>query len=77
MTKMAIDEFADGFYDNLSEGERRLLGIISVNPEMIVATIAEMMNVSDRTVKRYISALIGKGIIRRVGSDKTGHWEII
>ena len=80
MIKMAMDEFVDGIEysdEDLSEKERMLMKIISKDPKATAVVIAEAMNVSDRTVKRGLSALLDKGKIKRIGSDKTGHWEIL
>ena len=40
-------------------------------------TIAEKLNVNVRTVKRNFKVLIDNNIIERVGSDKTGYWEVL
>ena len=40
-------------------------------------SIAEKLNVSVRTVKRNFKVLIDNNIVERVGSDKTGYWEIL
>ncbi|MBR1454776.1 MAG: winged helix-turn-helix transcriptional regulator [Lachnospiraceae bacterium] len=45
----------------------------SINIEQIVAT----SKISRRTVIRILNNLKDYDIIKRVGSDKTGHWEII
>ena len=45
----------------------------SINIEQIVAT----SKISRRTVIRILNNLKDYNIIKRVGSDKTGHWEII
>ena len=44
----------------------------SINIEQIVAT----SKISRRTVIRVLNNLKNQNIIKRVGSDKTGHWEI-
>ena len=35
------------------------------------------VNLSRRTVQTIINSLKSKGILVRVDSDKTGHWEIV
>lgn len=44
----------------------------NINIEQIVAT----SKISRRTVIRVLNNLKDHNIIKRVGSDKTGHWEI-
>lgn len=36
---------------------------------------AKVLGVSDRTVRKHLTLLKEKGLITRVGSNKTGHWE--
>ena len=40
------------------------------------ANIANQCQVTTRTIERTIKSLKEKGLIERVGSDKTGHWII-
>ena len=47
------------------------------NPHATAKKLAESLGVSLRTVKNHIALLKEAGIITRVGSDKSGHWEII
>ena len=81
MIKMAMDEFVDeaeySGRKNVSEKERTILNLILKDPKVTAATIAEVMGVSSRTAKRYLSMLLEKGLISRMGSDKTGHWEVL
>ena len=40
-------------------------------------SIAKQIDTSSRTVQRELTYLQAQGIIRRVGADFSGHWEII
>jgi predicted HTH transcriptional regulator len=40
-------------------------------------SIAKQIDISSRTVQRELAYLQAQGIIRRVGADFSGHWEII
>lgn len=40
-------------------------------------TIATYTQIPLVSVKRYLAELVKKGLIRRIGSDKTGHWEVV
>ncbi len=35
------------------------------------------MGTAYKTIQRDIEQMVAEGKIRRVGSDKTGHWEVI
>lgn len=38
--------------------------------------LALLLNISDRMVRKHISVLREKGIITRIGSNKTGYWKV-
>ena len=40
-------------------------------------SIAKQIDTSSRTLQRELAYLQAQGIIRRVGADFSGHWEII
>lgn len=67
------NEFLSGQIDPLND----LLNLIKGHPEADYQTLAQMMKVSEATVKRYIQKLKQLERIKRVGSKKTGHWEVL
>lgn len=60
-----------------SEDERIVLSLIQSNNDITVSQIAEKSGFSPRKVDRLIAALKEYGVIRRIGSNKTGSWEIL
>ena len=40
-------------------------------------SLASYLGVNERTIRRDLQFLQNQGIIRRVGPDKGGHWEVI
>ncbi|MBR6063917.1 MAG: DeoR family transcriptional regulator [Bacteroidales bacterium] len=57
----------------LETGERNVLE----NVLETSGTLAAFFNVNERTIRRDLNVLQSKGIIRHVGPDKCGHWEVI
>jgi ATP-dependent DNA helicase RecG len=57
--------------------EQHLLALITENPAITWDEVAQSISKSRKTVQRYFKSLKDKNIIRRVGSDKFGHWEVI
>jgi len=49
---------------------------ICVNPKITQKKLAEETGMSTRTISRTIRKLRETGVIRRVGSDKIGYWEV-
>lgn len=60
----------------LTETERALLNILKTEPSATYDRMAEHLSVSYRTAGRIVASLIDKGCLRRIGSRKSGHWEV-
>ena len=54
-----------------------ILNLIEKNRDITSAQIAEILEVSDKTIKRDIAKLKELNRVQRVGSLKSGYWEII
>ncbi len=68
----------------LTERQKKIYHIIkngtindTVNDTVNAKTLSESLSTSIITIKRDIAAMQSAGFIKRVGSDKTGHWEVI
>lgn len=53
-----------------------ILKMISENPNISIDELRIALDVTDRTIARYISELKDKGVIERKGSDNGGKWKI-
>jgi ATP-dependent DNA helicase RecG len=53
-----------------------ILNNLKDNPNLTVQELATMLNKTTRTIERNIRELREKGIVSRIGSDKTGSWII-
>ena len=70
----------DGVNDGvkkLSEKEVVVLGLIKENSSITSAVLCEKTDFSRPTVERAIKKMKELNVINRVGSDKTGHWQIL
>ena len=61
----------------INELQNEILNIIKTNPDITKDEIADNLNKSRATITRHITVLKNIGLLKRVGSDKTGYWEII
>ena len=59
-----------------NKNEKQICEIIDKYPRISKEEIAKKIGKSEKTVQRYISSLIGAGMIVRVGSNKNGYWMI-
>ena len=55
---------------------RRLFEAIKQDNSLNYAGYAALIGVSEATIKRRLNELKKEGVIVRIGSNKTGHWEI-
>lgn len=56
--------------------EWEIMGLMRRNPKIKTTELAEMLHVSLRTLKSLIALLQEKGLVKRVGGKKYGHWEV-
>ena len=54
-----------------------ILSMIKRNNRIVLDEIAETLNVSKRTVRRDIEKLKSGNILKRIGSERNGHWEVL
>ena len=57
--------------------ERQLLDMLSHDGTLTAAKIAEACSLSRRQAERLLASLKKKHLVRRVGPDKGGHWEVV
>lgn len=53
-----------------------VMEIIASNPDITLDKIAEQLGKNPRGIDKHIKNLREQGLIRRIGPDKGGHWEI-
>jgi Fic family protein len=54
----------------------QIVDAISSDPSVTIAELEARLEVGHTTVKKLLRAMQAEGIIRRVGPDKGGHWEV-
>ena len=63
--------------DTLKGTQKKIVEIIINNPNVTIPQVAEQLDLNPRGIARHFKALQEKGVIRRVGPDKGGHWEVM
>lgn len=58
----------------IDTNEAKLISLITNNPTITQAKLANEMNVTIRTVKRILSKLQADGVVRREGTNRSGKW---
>ena len=70
------EELHDKFPE-LSERAFDVLNVLRCHPGLKAEEIGKQVALSERQVKTYLNTLKQAGLIVRVGSNKTGHWEVV
>jgi ATP-dependent DNA helicase RecG len=52
------------------------MALIQHKPEITRQELAIELGITDSGVKYHLKKMQAKGLIRRVGPDKGGHWEV-
>lgn len=62
--------------DKVTDAEMKKLIQLEVDPGYSYVDLAEKVGVSKKTIAEHIKSLKEKGIIKRIGNNKKGYWEI-
>lgn len=54
-----------------------IIALISSNPHITTAQMSESLGINRSALSKHIKRMQEDGIIRRVGPDKGGFWEVI
>ena len=76
LNKQFTDNLSDNLSDNLPDKERKTLELLLEDPGYTASQLAEKLHVSRVSVTKYLKALKQKGIVERIGSDRSGYWKI-
>ena len=72
-----VESIVESIVEKLPTMRGRILKIVWKNPYASAQSISEEVGIAPRNVQEHLRKLQQQGIIRRVGPDKGGHWEII
>ncbi len=61
----------------LNYQHQRVLGYLRADRHISAARIAADLDMSPRQIERMLADLKAKGIIRRIGANRNGYWEIV
>ncbi|MEI6425042.1 MAG: winged helix-turn-helix transcriptional regulator [Lentisphaerota bacterium] len=58
------------------ESQQQISRLVIENPHIFKRDMAKHIGISATAIDKNIETLKSKGLLKRIGSDKTGHWEI-
>ncbi|MDO4957377.1 MAG: Fic family protein [Bacteroidales bacterium] len=63
-------------YPGIADGAWDVLAYLKKNNNASATVLGEKLGISDRMVRKHLAVLKEAGLIMRVGSNKTGYWEV-
>ena len=73
----SIDKLIKNSNFVLNDIQNKIIELIANNNKITQNEIANIIGVNTRTIKRNFKTLIDNLVIERIGSDKTGYWQIL
>lgn len=76
---MMLFKTSENVQENVQEKDRAeiILGLLKENNKISIRELSERLRLATKTIQRDLDKLKSQNIIRRVGADKGGHWEIL
>ena len=74
---LSIDKLIRNSNFVLNDIQNRIIELITNNNKITQNEIADVIGVNVRTIKRNFKILTDNSIIERIGSDKTGYWQVL
>ena len=76
-----VDGLAEGMVGTTQEttqkATQKILEAITNKPDITKKELAAVIGITEDGVKYHITRLRKKGVLKRIGPDKGGHWEIV
>ena len=61
----------------LTVNQKKILVLINSDPNIILSELSQKVGISVTSVSNNLKKLAEKGIIKRIGADKNGYWQIL
>ena len=55
----------------------KIISLLSQDNSLSAASLAERIGITPKAVEKHIAKMKAEGILKRVGPDKGGHWQMI
>lgn len=76
-TESIAENIVENIVENLSAMRGSIVKIIWKNPRATAQSISKEVGIAPRNVQEHLKYLQEAGILRRIGPDKGGHWEVL
>jgi ATP-dependent DNA helicase RecG len=63
--------------EKVTVNQHKIIEAVGINTSITVKEMSVIVGISERKIKENIAKLKEKGMLKRVGPDKGGHWEVL
>ena len=71
------DKLGDKLGNKLGDNQIKILELIIKDSNISLSKLSKSIGISQTAIENNIKKLKQKGILKRVGSAKGGHWEVV
>ena len=75
--EMQIKDVSPKEEKSSQKSSQKILELIVQNPKITTTEMAETLGISRRAIAKQITNLKNNNLLRRIGPDKGGHWEVV
>ena len=72
----SIEDIPDSREKKMKSREK-IISLLSQDNSLSAAALAERIGITPKAVEKHIAKMKAEGILKRVGPDKGGHWQMI
>lgn len=76
-TQKDAEKSAEKTLKDAEKTSEKIVHLMQNNPTITINDLMSTLNRAERTICKQLAKLQSTGVIRRVGPDKGGHWEVI
>ena len=71
-----VQKVVEKVVEKLSSNQQRIVDAIAKDSAISAQELAELIGISHRKTQDNLAKLKDMGVLKRVGPDKGGHWEV-
>jgi predicted HTH transcriptional regulator len=76
VTQRLAERLVERLVERLAESQKQILKLVQSNPNISKKELAFKIGISTTAIDKNISSLKKKGLLKRIGPDKGGYWEV-
>ena len=72
-----VEKGNEGLVEGLVENQKKILELVKENPQISKNDLSKKIGISATAIDKNIDRLKEKGLLKRIGPDKGGYWEVV